>query len=278
MTACKTFVAKVADIVPDAAPELRSAGLTRRSLIGAHSGSTHMALDHLTLEPDGFVAPQVRAYETGVFVLSGKPALRLSDGERQLVAGDYARIPVDEPHTWIGTEESAEWLEVCTPQPRRFGRVPADVVMLEDLPAGTATGQNWPGGHFDPEDLPEPTELFDGAVVGISLHMLMDADHHDAVHHAMFIVQFATGGFCSVHDHLFEEAYFMLEGEVDCELQDEHVVLQPGMFAWAGTGVLHGFVPRTDSVRWLEVQTPQPPRTDGFRPLSAWHSQQHGAS
>ncbi len=96
-------------------------------------------------------------------------------------------------------------------------------------------------------------------------------DVFGAVHFNMFVISFADGGLCNHHDHPFEEAYFVLGGEVDIVFDGQEYVLREGDFAWTGVGAQHAFFPRKGTpVHWLEIQAPQPPVREGVRFHSPW--------
>ena len=71
---------------------------------------------------------------------------------------------------------------------------------------------------------------------GISLKMMVDSDL-GAVLHTMFMVQYEPDGVAGPHDHPLEEAYLILDGEVDATFDGEEFRLRPGDIAWAGVGL-----------------------------------------
>ncbi len=87
----------------------------------------------------------------------------------------------------------------------------------------------------------------------------------------MFTVDYELGGAAQAHDHPFEETYFFLAGEVECELDGELVHLRPGDVVFAGVGSVHGFYNVGDErVRWIETQAPQPPARHSYRWTAQW--------
>jgi mannose-6-phosphate isomerase-like protein (cupin superfamily) len=87
----------------------------------------------------------------------------------------------------------------------------------------------------------------------------------------MFMVQYEPGGLAGVHDHPFEEAYLILEDEVEATFDDREYRLGPGDIAFAGVGCPHAFsYPGTERVRWLETQAPQPPARHSYRFARDW--------
>ncbi|MFQ5879358.1 MAG: cupin domain-containing protein [Dehalococcoidia bacterium] len=125
-------------------------------------------------------------------------------------------------------------------------------------------------GHYHEEDLPPPHSPDQGRHVDWSLKMMVD--HQLGAHHLrMFIVQFAPGGTMKTHDHPFEEAYLVLEGEIVITLAGEEHRLGPGDYAWAGVGAPHSFRNEGNvTMRFLEVQAPPPPAQMASRWLEDW--------
>jgi mannose-6-phosphate isomerase-like protein (cupin superfamily) len=100
--------------------------------------------------------------------------------------------------------------------------------------------------------------------------MLIDRSS-EAELHTMFMVEFRPGGSIDPHDHPFEEAYLVLEGDVVAEIDGERLPLGAGAFVWTGAGCSHSFRNESRSpVRWLETQAPQPPARHAFRFERDW--------
>jgi mannose-6-phosphate isomerase-like protein (cupin superfamily) len=105
---------------------------------------------------------------------------------------------------------------------------------------------------------------------GISVKMMVDSDL-GADLSTMFMVQYEPDGFAGAHDHPLEEAYLILEGEVEGSFDDRIHRLGPGDAAWAGVGCVHAFRNVGEGrVRWLETQAPQPPRRRSYRFARDW--------
>ena len=66
---------------------------------------------------------------------------------------------------------------------------------------------------------------------GITVKMLVDK-RLDAQLHTMFMVGYQPGAVAHPHDHPFEEAYYMLEGEVDVVADGDRYELRPGDVFW----------------------------------------------
>ena len=75
---------------------------------------------------------------------------------------------------------------------------------------------------------------------GISVKMMVDSDL-GADLSTMFMVQYVPGGFAGAHDHPLEEAYLILEGEVEAGFDGVKYEMGPGDVAWAGVGCVHEF-------------------------------------
>jgi quercetin dioxygenase-like cupin family protein len=108
------------------------------------------------------------------------------------------------------------------------------------------------------------------AYSGIAVKMLVD-QRMGAALGTMFMVEYQPGGIAHPHDHPLEEAYVMLEGEVEFHADDAVYVLSPGDVLWTGVGCIHAFYNRTEgTVRWLETQSPQPPARHSYRFNRDW--------
>jgi quercetin dioxygenase-like cupin family protein len=60
-----------------------------------------------------------------------------------------------------------------------------------------------------------------------------------------------------LHKHDFDEAFYMLDGELTFQLEDELITARAGDIAFAPGGVAHTFTNRTDAeARYLLVCTP----------------------
>jgi quercetin dioxygenase-like cupin family protein len=137
-------------------------------------------------------------------------------------------------------------------------------------------------GHIDAESMDPALQTQDRLAVsasmrtallvysGISVKMMVDADL-GADLSTMFMVQYEPGGFAGAHDHPLEEAYLILEGEVEGAFDGRTYRLGPGDVAWAGVGCVHEFRNiGAGRVRWLETQAPQPPKRRSYRFARDW--------
>jgi quercetin dioxygenase-like cupin family protein len=100
--------------------------------------------------------------------------------------------------------------------------------------------------------------------------MLVD-QRLDAQLHTMFMVDYQPGAVAHPHDHPFEEAYYMLEGEVDVVADGDRYTLRPGDAFWTAAGCVHAFYEtRGSRVRWLETSAPGPPARHSYRFERDW--------
>jgi quercetin dioxygenase-like cupin family protein len=268
-----------------------STGFGRFSLVDRAAGSVHMAVGMCTLEAQGAVGEHLHSFEESFFVLEGSPVLVLDGCAWRLRPGACGVVPIGVPHAWLG-EDDARWIDMYAPQPR-----PEDATERDTFFVG-------PAPNVEPEPLdvrdPRTRHLFRldegqmeldrlkvGATVdeptvsasmatallaysGIAVKMLVD-QRLDAQLHTMFMVEYEPGGVAHPHDHPLEEAYVILEGEVETEADGERCLLRAGDAFWTGVGSIHAFYNRTDArVRWLETQAPQPPARHSYRFNRDW--------
>ena len=273
------YVAKVED-VPVELPsgyEGHADGYGRAALVGAPAGAVHSGFTLACLEAGGRVDRHVHSYEEGFFVLEGSVVVELDGRAYELREGDYGVFLIAVPHG-MHSAEGARILEMTSPQPRIAPRdtffVGGEVPEQAPRPEfGDPRTRHI--GHFDESQLPPASELqmdgySGGAIAGVQYKMLVDRVLGSA-HLTMFIVQFQPGGGGNVHDHSFEECYFMLDGEVEGILDGTTYQLGPGDVVWSGVGGTHGFFQQGDKpVRWLETQAPHPPSRDAFRFAAEW--------
>ena len=271
--------------------EGRAEGFTRAPLVGAASESVHMSLSLASLA-DGHVDEHVHSFEESFYVLEGEPVLYLQGRGVQLASGACGVVPPGMQHAWLDTTEGgSRWVEMCAPRPRPDTR-PADTFWLGPTP------------DVEPEelDLRDPRnrhlfflseadmnidELKKGALVasptvsasmataalaysGITVKMLVDK-RLGAQLQTMFMVDYQPGAVAHLHDHPFEEAYYMLRGEIDVVADGHRHTLRPGDAFWTGVGCIHAFYEtRGEKVRWLETSAPQPPNRHSYRFNRDW--------
>jgi quercetin dioxygenase-like cupin family protein len=269
-----------------------SDGFTRAPLVDA---SLHMTLDLAGLEPGGHVCPHLHSFEESVYVLSGRPVLRIDERSIRLGPARGAIVPVGVPHEWfVDGESPASWIEMTSPR-RRGDAEPPDTFFLgeaspvdgepEEVDARDPRSRNvfhFADGQLDVERSQPRGESVDEAAVsgsmatallaysGISVKMLVD-QRLGANLHTMFMVEYQPGGVAHLHDHPFEESYYLLEGEIDVVADGVEFAMAPGDALWTAVGCIHGF--RNTSgrcVRWLETAAPQPPAHHSYRFNRDW--------
>lgn len=255
--------------------EGQSTGFRRADLIGLEQGSVHMGFYLSELQPGGAIEPCIHSFEKGIFVTDGEVELNRDGKVFRLGRHDYALVPVGTAHAFRNSSKApARWIEKCAPRPKLPGEwqdsfFVSSLTWPDGEPSNTTTPLARMIGHFDKGQLPPPIPV-DDHMWGWSKKMLMD-QMFGSQHFNLFIIEFAEGGQTSLHDHNFEEAYLVLEGEVTFEAEGKEYVLTPGTIAWSGVGAPHGFfLNRGTSCRWLEVMSPQPPVQNIGRRLATW--------
>ena len=267
----------------------QSEGLTRQVLIGGATGAVHTGLTTVALE-DGYVNTHLHSFESSFYVLSGEPVLYLEGRGVTLEPGACGAIPVGVAHAWRAGAR-AEWVEVASPRPRAADQ-PPDTFFLGDAPSESG----------EPLDLRDPrnrnlfllsdddmdagrlsagskatapkvsASMATAALLysGITVKMLVDK-RLDAQLHTMFMVGYQPGAVAHPHDHPFEEAYYMLEGEVDVVADGDRYELRPGDVFWTGVGCIHAFYEtKGGTVKWLETSAPGPPDRHSYRFERDW--------
>jgi quercetin dioxygenase-like cupin family protein len=127
-------------------------------------------------------------------------------------------------------------------------------------------------GHFDVGQIPPGDEgrIVTGGLKGVFLKWLID-EAFGAVHHRLLFIEYLPGVGIGPHDHTYEEAYFILSGEVEAILDGRRYLAKPGDILWTSTGCVHAFKNISqEPVRWLETFSPQPPRENVFRFMAEW--------
>jgi quercetin dioxygenase-like cupin family protein len=254
----------------------RSIAYRRADLIGRAEGSVHMGFYISELQPGGTMDAAIHSFEKGIFVTEGEVELNRDGKVFRLGPNDFALVPIGIAHAFRNrAAQRVRWIEKCGPRPKLPDEW-QDSFFTKPLawPAdGAIESVKTPLvrmiGHFDKSQLP-PHLTGDEHISGQSKKMLMDKIF-GAQHFDMFIIEFAKDGKTTRHDHNFEEAYVVLDGEVTYEAEGKTYVLKPGTIAWSGVGAPHGFaMDRGTSCSWLEVMSPQPPVQQVGRRFSVW--------
>jgi quercetin dioxygenase-like cupin family protein len=267
-------------------------GLKRDTLVGQHVGAVHTGLALCSLEPGGSVDTHVHSTEQSFYVLRGNPVLSMGGAAHRLAPEECGLIPVGVSHSWWSEPgDEPLWLEANAPAPRVSGppdtfftgkaprTEPAESVDIRDprsrqffrLGRGEMDVDNLKvGASVDAPTVSASMATALLAYSGIAVKMLVD-QRLGAVLHTMFMVEYQPGGVAQPHDHPLEEAYYILEGEVEAMADDETYVLGPGDVLWTSVGCIHAFWNRTsERVRWIETQSPQPPANYSYRFNRDW--------
>jgi quercetin dioxygenase-like cupin family protein len=269
-----------------------SAQFSRCSLVDHSVGSVHMGFGLCALGAGGRIDTHFHSFEESYWILSGEPTLVLDGRAYRLTPGDCGVVPVGVQHAWLGPSNGeVRWLDMLAPQPRAPGR-PDDTFFLGP-PSGYRAAEldirDPRSRHFfhmndrdivvdnlklgSRVDAPTVSASMATALLaysGIAVKMLVD-QRLDAQLHTMFMVEYQPGGVAHLHDHPLEEAYYILDGEVEAVADDKTYMLKPGDVFWTGVGCIHAFYNRSNTtVRWLETQAPQPPSRYSYRFNRDW--------
>ncbi len=267
--------------------EGRSQGYFGDAIVNEPAGGVQMGFQVSRLDPGGQVAGHLHSFEETLYVIDGMVVVDLPEGSYELGPGDYGLIPVGVPHSLRNTGGApASLAEMRAPLPRE--RHEFDTYFVEAPSAGVPLRidvrdpRTRSFGHIDAENMDPATQTQDRLALsasmrtallvysGISVKMMIDSDL-GADLSTMFMVQYVPGGFAGAHDHPLEEAYLILEGEVEAGFDGVKYHMVPGDVAWAGVGCVHEFRNvGTGPVRWLETQAPQPPARHSYRFRRDW--------
>jgi quercetin dioxygenase-like cupin family protein len=275
------FVGRSGDLTltPPPVYERHSEGYTQASLVDHRTGSVHTGLSLNALEVGGGIATHVHSYEEGFYVLEGRPAVAIEERQHDLGPGDFGVIKVGVPHAWQNAGPSpVRWLQMAAPQPKAGGAM-RDTFFLKDpraaaqpVPPGLQDSKKSLLGHFHVSQIPPPGEgrLGAGTLPGVFLKWMID-EQLGARHHRMLFIEYQPGVSIGQHDHTFEEAYYILEGEVLATLDGAQCLVKAGDCVWTGVGCIHAFANMSQKpVRWLETFSPQPPSENVFRFMAEW--------
>ena len=273
------YVGKLGAFTPNPVFAGHSQGLSEAVLVDHTSGSVHTGLSVVQLDAGGSLSPHVHAYEVGFYILSGHASVAINDQTYSLGPGDFGCIKVGTLHAWRNAGPApVRWLRMGAPQPKppgaerdtffkKDGTLPAngDPLDLTDTKGSLL-------GHFDESQIPAGDEgrMVAAGLKGVFLKWLID-ESFGAIHHRMLFIEYLPGVGIGAHDHTYEEAYFILSGEVEATLDGTRYLAKPGDVLWTSTGCVHAFKNiGTGPVRWLETFSPQPPKENVFRFFSEW--------
>jgi quercetin dioxygenase-like cupin family protein len=283
------IVVRSDELVFEIPPEFngRSAGYGGDRVVDEAGGSVQMGFQVSRLEDTGHVAAHVHSYEESFYVIEGSLTVDTPEGAFAVSEGDYGLIPVGVAHGLRNTSGSpATIAEMRAPLPRE--RFDYDTYFTTSLQQREAMAidvrdpRTRRFGHIAPENMDPAKQTQDRLALsasmrtallvysGITVKMMIDPDL-GAHLSTMFMVQYEPGGFAGAHDHPLEEAYLILEGEVEASFDGNRYHLTSGDVAWAGVGCVHEFRNIGDGqVRWLETQAPQPPSRHSYRFQRDW--------
>jgi mannose-6-phosphate isomerase-like protein (cupin superfamily) len=254
-----------------------SRGYTAASLVADDSGSVHTGLSLNAIAAGGHVAVHLHSYEESFYVLEGEADVRLGDQTWHVGRGDYGVAKVGTLHAWRSRGTApVRWLSMAAPQPKPDGRERDTFFAAsgEEVRAGRFPSEAAGAllGRFDVTQIPPGTEgrAVSGGLQGVFLKWLIDAAF-GAVHHRLAIIEYLPGVSIALHDHTFEESYFVLSGHIEAMLDGQKYLAGPGDVLWTGVGCVHSFANAGgEPVRWLETFSPQPPAENVFRFMAEW--------
>lgn len=281
-----------ADIAPATAFSNHGAGYRRFALSDRSIGAVHSGWGLCEMDAGGHLDTHIQSFEKSFYVLEGNPVLILDGRGHRLEPGACGLIPVGMRHSWRGPDDgTARWIDMNAPCPKgenftddTYFLGPPDDAEIADLDIRDPSSRHLFRMADDDikvdslrtglkADAPKVSASMATALLvysGISLKMLVD-QRLDAALHNMFMVEYEPGGNAHPHDHPLEEAYYIVDGEVEAWADDAKYLMKPGDFLWAGVGCTHAFYNRSDTtVRWLETQSPLPPERHSYRFARDW--------
>ena len=256
-----------------------SDGYTHAPLVDDTTASVHTGLSIDELAPGGTVPPHVHSYEESFYLLGGEAILRVHDHAYRVRPGDFGVLKVGTIHAWRAAGPApVRWLQMAAPQPKPLGRerdtffVRNESAPEDAAPLDLARLDGALLGHFDEGQIPPGDEgrMMGGGLKGVFLKWLID-EKFGAAHHRLLFIEYLPGVAIGLHDHTYEEAYFILSGEVEATMDGKKYIGRAGDVLWTGVGCVHAFANRgQEPVRWLETFSPQPPSENVFRFMAEW--------
>jgi quercetin dioxygenase-like cupin family protein len=196
--------------------------------------------------------------------------LSVADRTWRLGAGDFGAFKVGTVHAWSNSGQGpVRWLQVAAPQPKPEG---AERDTFFPKPEKIEFIVEPLLGHFDAGQIPPPGPARDAlpGAKGVFLKWLVD-EKLGARHHRLLFIEYLPVSNIPLHDHTFEESYFLLSGEVEGILDGKRYLARAGDVLWTGVGCVHSFANiGNEPVRWLETFAPQPPAENVFRFSAEW--------
>jgi len=273
------YVGKPGAFTPNPVYAGHNQGFTQAALVDHTSGSVHTDLCIAQLDSGGSLPPHLHAYEVGFYILSGQAVALINDQTYRFGPGDYGCLKVGTLHAWRNAGSTPlRWLRMAAPQPKPLG-MERDTFFQRDGSAPADGSPLDPGdpkgsllGHFDESQIPPGDEgrMVSGGLKGVFLKWLID-EKFGAIHHRLLFIEYLPGVGIGPHDHTYEEAYFILSGEVEAVLDGRRYLAKAGDVLWTGSNCVHAFRNiSSEPVRWLETFSPQPPRENVFRFFAEW--------
>jgi mannose-6-phosphate isomerase-like protein (cupin superfamily) len=257
----------------------RSEKYREASLVDHASGSVHTGLSMAELGPGGMLASHLHAYEESFYILSGQAVVEMEGRSYLLGAGDYGVLKVGTPHAWrTPGPAQVRWLQMAAPQPKPPGSERDTFFSRNESVISDAAAPNWTQldgallGHFDVGQIPPGDEgrIVSGGLKGVFLKWLID-EKFGACHHRLLFIEYLPGVSIGLHDHTYEEAYFILSGQIEATMDGKRYLASAGDVLWTGVGCVHAFANTgAEPVRWLETFSPQPPSENVFRFMADW--------
>ncbi|MGH9255456.1 MAG: cupin domain-containing protein [Vicinamibacterales bacterium] len=249
------------------------------SLVDHTTESVHTGLSIDELAPGGTLSPHLHSYEESFYVLAGEAILRVNDQAYRVRPGDFGAIKVGTVHAWRAWGNTpVRWLQMAAPQPKPPGQE-RDTFFLTDASVPGDAAPLDPGrldgnllGHFDVGQIPPGDEgrIVAGGLKGVFLKWLID-EQFGSRHHRLLFIEYLPGVSIGLHDHTYEEAYFVLSGEIEATMDGKRYLAHSGDVLWTGVGCVHAFANTgREPVRWLETFSPQPPSENVFRFMAEW--------
>ena len=269
------FVSKI-DSSSAQTPQLykdHSSGFRRATYVERAMGSVHMGVGICYLDSHGAIESHLHSFEESFYILDGHVNVQIGEQTHQLGPGNFGLISTGVPHDWRNVGEgTVRWLEMQAPQPRplEYGQ---DTFFVADKGITPASDSPMPG-YFDESQLPRPggpsqMEGFN-PTTGVAIKMFVDRSF-GAIHQSLFLIQYQPGAKIDLHDHTFEESYFIVSGKVRAMADGQTYDLGAGDVIWTGVGCIHSFANiGDDPVRWIETQAPLPPSKEVFRFERDW--------
>jgi quercetin dioxygenase-like cupin family protein len=272
--------------------ERHSEGYRRASHVWRGVGAVHTDFGTSELGPGGSIDSHVHSYEEFFYVVEGNPQLTLDGRTYQLAADECGFVGVGMSHAWRNlASERCRWIDFRTPQARSETEPPDTFFVPDEISRPgepldvrdprTQRFARWHHGQMNldllkrpaPADAPDVSASMSSALLaytGITVKMLVD-ERHGAHLGNMFMVDYHPDAVLLPHDHPIEEAFYMLEGEVEFVADGRPYTLRTGDVAFAGVGCIHAFENRSGArCRWLETRAPLPPLHHAYRFERDW--------